>query len=119
MRFFSRRNILIAFGFLIVVIAATVGAIVSYLKSPEFEARAREYLGFGGLNNDDSVGVAITSVPVSLGGTDTAQASKVTITYPFTFMVLQPIAQLVVAGAVTGEPITLTAVSTMRNESQF
>jgi uncharacterized protein involved in outer membrane biogenesis len=44
LRFFSRRNILIAFGFLIVVIAATVGAIVSYLKSPEFEARAREYI---------------------------------------------------------------------------
>jgi Flp pilus assembly protein TadG len=103
--------------------AAREGARVAVLPNPEAtdaaEARAREYLGFGGLNNDDSVGVAITSVPVSLGGTDTAQASKVTITYPFTFMVLQPIAQLVVAGAVTGEPITLTAVSTMRNESQF
>jgi hypothetical protein len=44
----------------------------------------------------------------------------VTVTYPFTFMALQPVAQLIVAGPQnTGAPITLTSSATMRNESQF
>jgi hypothetical protein len=73
----------------------------------------------GGLNSDSSVGVTTTAVPVSLGAGATASGSRVTVTYPFTFMVMQPIAQLVVSGSTVGEPITLTATTTMRNESQF
>jgi hypothetical protein len=56
---------------------------------------------------------------VSLGSGGTASGSRVTVTYPFTFMALQPIAQLVVPGATAGAPITLTTSATMRNESQF
>jgi translocation and assembly module TamB len=44
LRFFSKRNILIALGLLAIAIALAVGAIVSYLKSPAFEARARLYI---------------------------------------------------------------------------
>jgi hypothetical protein len=40
----------------------------------------------------------------------------VQIDYPFTFMVLQEIATLVVDGSTAGEPLTMTTSATMRNE---
>jgi hypothetical protein len=42
----------------------------------------------------------------------------VTVSYPFKFMVLQPVASLLVSGSTLGAPITITAVAQMRNESQ-
>jgi len=102
--------------------AAREGARVAVLPTPipgAVDARVREYLQLGGLTSDSSVGVAITPANVSLGAAGTASGSKVTVTYPFTFMVLQPVARLVVSGSTLGGPITLTAAATMRNESQF
>jgi hypothetical protein len=102
--------------------AAREGARVAVLPTPipgAVDARVREYLQLGGLTSDSTVGVAITPANVSLGAAGTASGSKVTVTYPFTFMVLQPVAQLVVSGSTLGGPITLTAAATMRNESQF
>ena len=47
-------------------------------------------------------------------------SGRVVVTYPFSFMVLQPVARLVVGNSsTTGGAITLTAGATMRNESQF
>ena len=100
--------------------AAREGARVAVLPNPAAgaaEARVRDYLKMGGLTYDTSVGVAITAATVDMGAAGTASASQVTVTYPFTFMVLQPVAQLVVNGSNTGKPITLTSTSTMRNES--
>ena len=102
--------------------AAREGARVAVLPDPvagATDARVREYLRMGGLNYDASVLVNITPVPVSLGGIGTASGSRVTVTYPFTFMVLQPVARLVVGNSSAGGPITLTAKVTMRNETQF
>jgi Flp pilus assembly protein TadG len=102
--------------------AAREGARVAVLPNPvagAADARVREYLQLGGLNYDPSVGVAITPAQVSLGATGNASASKVTVTYPFSFMVLQPVARLVVRTSTAGGAITLTAAATMRNESQF
>ena len=102
--------------------AAREGARVAVLPNPTAgaaDARVRAYLQVGGLNYDSSVGVAIDPVQVSLGAAGNASASRVTVTYPFTFMVLQPVARLVVLGSTAGGPITLTAAATMRNESQF
>ena len=101
--------------------AAREGARVAVLPNPTDspDARVRAYLQLGGLNSDSSVGVAVTATQVSLGTSGNASASTVTVTYPFSFMVLQPVAQLVVAGSMTGAPITMTAVATMRNETQF
>jgi hypothetical protein len=42
----------------------------------------------------------------------------VTVSYPFEFIVLQPVARLLVSGSTLGAPLTLTASSEMRNESQ-
>jgi Flp pilus assembly protein TadG len=101
--------------------AAREGARVAVLPNPTDspDTRVRTYLQIGGLNYDSSVGVAVDPVTVSLGTGGTASASQVTVTYPFSFIVLQPVVQLVVSGSTTGAPITLTAQATMRNESQF
>jgi Flp pilus assembly protein TadG len=102
--------------------AAREGARVAVLPTPMntgYESRVRQYLDMGGLRSDGTVGVAVSSVNVSLGAAGNATGSRVTVTYPFTFMVLQPIAQLVVSGATVGAPITLSSSATMRNEAQF
>jgi Flp pilus assembly protein TadG len=43
-------------------------------------------------------------------------ASSITISYPFEFIMLNPIVRLVVPSSTTGAPITMSAVATMRNE---
>ena len=50
-------------------------------------------------------------------GRQAVSASRVTIDYPFSFMVLQPVMQLVAPGSDVGEAITMTASALMRNES--
>ena len=102
--------------------AAREGARVAILPNPvpgAADARVRTYLAMGGLTSNSSVGVAITTVPVSMGAAGSVSASQVTVSYPFSFIVLQPVAQLVVTGSTTGAPITITASSVMRNETQF
>jgi Flp pilus assembly protein TadG len=100
--------------------AAREGARVAILPSTapaDAEARVRQFLQGGGLAYGPSVGVAVTAASVSMGAAGSSSGSKVTVTYPFTFMVLQPVAQLVVSGTMTGSPITITATATMRNET--
>jgi Flp pilus assembly protein TadG len=102
--------------------AAREGARVAILPNPPdggADQRVRDYLAMGGLKSDPTVSVAIVPTTVSIGAAGAAAASQVAISYPFTFMVLQPVAQLVVSGAMTGGPITLTASAVMRNETQF
>ena len=101
--------------------AAREGARVAILPgstSGGVDTRVRDYLQMGGLVHDGTVGVSLTSTTVSMGAAGTASASRVTVTYPFSFMVLQPVAQLVVSGSLAGAPITLTSNAEMRNETQ-
>jgi hypothetical protein len=51
-------------------------------------------------------------------GATTTSASLVTVQYPFSFMVLNPVANLVMNGSTVGSPMTLTASAQMRNEAQ-
>jgi Flp pilus assembly protein TadG len=102
--------------------AAREGARVAILPNQPVgaaEGRVRTYLSMGGLQHDAAVGVSITNVTLSMGAAGTASGSQVTVTYPFSFIVLQPVARLVVSGTMTGAPITLTAQAEMRNETQF
>jgi hypothetical protein len=46
----------------------------------------------------------------------TASAARVVVEYPFEFMVLQPVAQLVVSGSTAGEGFTMRMTTIMRNE---
>ena len=78
--------------------------------------RVQEYLTAGQLPSASFSSILITrDVMISIGGVDKS-ASQVTVSYPFEFMVLQPVAGLVVPGTDVGEPITLSVSATMRNE---
>ena len=83
------------------------------------EARVRAYLVSGQLPNAASATISVDpNVVVSIGGAGTAKASLVTVNYPFQFVVLQPVARLLVSGATYGAPVTMTASAQMRNETQ-
>ena len=104
----------------VVTNAAREGARVAVLPNVAAgapEARVRQYLQLGQLPQAASAGVTLTAGSVDIGGA-AAPTSVVTVTYPFNFVVLQPIARLVVSGSNLGAAVTLTARSEMRNEQQ-
>ena len=82
------------------------------------ETRAKEYLASGQLPYANSATVTVNPTVAVNIGTGTASTSVVTVNYPFQFMVLQPVARLVVKGSTLGGPITLSASAQMRNETQ-
>jgi Flp pilus assembly protein TadG len=78
--------------------------------------RVHTYLSDGQLPDAASATVTIdrtATIPVGIG---TSSASRITVNYPFTFVVLQPIAQLIDSQSETGAPLTMTASALMRNE---
>lgn len=99
--------------------AAREGARIAVLPGIDDQAvedRVQEYLAAGLLTAADEADVTIdrdTTVDI---GDDTASASTVQVDYPFTFMVLQPVARLVAGQSRAGEAITMTTTATMRNE---
>jgi hypothetical protein len=96
--------------------AAREGARVSVLPdATEDNTRAvvREYMRIGGLPHHADAPVDVQR-DIALGGS--ATASQIVISYPFEFIVLQPIAALV--NGADGPPnITMTGRALMRNES--
>lgn len=105
----------------VVTNASREGARVAVL--PEYPddaviSRVKTYLTNGGLDpkavTDAQVLITASSIPVS--GTVTASAASIRVEYPFQFMVLQPIAQLVVKDSKAGEAFTMVATTVMRNE---
>jgi Flp pilus assembly protein TadG len=98
--------------------AAREGARVAILPGQPagaINARINSYLVAGGLNACDTC-IVVTATQISIGGAVTAPGSKVTLNYPFSFMVLQPVANLVVNGSTLGSAFTMAAVAEMRNE---
>jgi hypothetical protein len=80
------------------------------------KVRAEAYMGSGGLRDPESATVSLVPVTLDLGGGVTAEASSITVSYPFEFIVLEPIARLVVRGSTAGAPFAMTANAVMRNE---
>ena len=91
-------------------------AILSETTDAQVSTAVRAYMRSGGLPLADNAGVRVTVVRnVPLGVNN---ASRVTISYPFGFMVLNPVIRLVTPGSTTGAtPIAMGAVAVMRNES--
>jgi Flp pilus assembly protein TadG len=77
--------------------------------------RVQDYLTSGAVPNPDTATVVIDRTVVLSGSTGTA--TSVTVTYPFEFIVLQPVAQLIVTSGTLGSDLLLEAVATMRNET--
>lgn len=83
------------------------------------QARVRTYMQAGQLPEADSASVDVTTSTIAMGSENT-NASTVTVVYPFNFVVLNPVARLVVGNSNLGAaPISMTVSSVMRNESQF
>jgi Flp pilus assembly protein TadG len=78
--------------------------------------RARAYMRSGQLQRADDANVSLVPVQLDLGGGLMANASSVTVSYPFEFIVLQPVARLVTDGTNVGAPFQMNATAVMRNE---
>lgn len=99
--------------------AAREGARIAVLPGTDDAAvtsRVQTYMSDGQLSNYGGASIAITRDNTINIGAGTATASRVTISYPFTFMVLQPVAKLVSPSTTLGAPLTMTASALMRNE---
>jgi Flp pilus assembly protein TadG len=98
--------------------AAREGARVACLEGTsdaDVRTRVNDYLSGGGLTTLAD-GNIVLNRNAGMTGT-TATASSVTINYPFSFMVLNPVVRLITpSDTTTGTPITMTAVAAMRNE---
>ena len=99
--------------------AAREGARIAVLPGIDDDAvedRVHEYLEAGLIPDPDDADVAIDrDTTVEIGG-GSASASRVDVSYPFTFIVLQPVAQLVVGDSEVGAALMMTTSATMRNE---
>jgi Flp pilus assembly protein TadG len=100
--------------------AAREGARVAVLPgatSDGVKERVLEYMAAGGLQNHNANQVSVNSnAEITMSG-NAVSASQITISYPYSFMVLNPVMQLIAPGTDVGTPITMTASALMRNES--
>jgi Flp pilus assembly protein TadG len=96
--------------------AAREGARQSILvdkTDDDVRAAVKNYMEAGGLPGYSSAAVNVErAVPM---GSNTA--SRITVNYPFSFIVLNPVVKLVTPSSTTGAPITMQSVALMRNES--
>ena len=96
--------------------AAREGARVSVTPSGSVDGAKTvvlQYMNAGGVTGCTETCVAVNrAVPLGTG-----TASTVTITYPFQFIVLQPITQLVGGGSGINNSLNMSATATMRNEA--
>lgn len=98
--------------------AAREGARVAVLPGQPTDAvktRVTDYMALGGLTACSTC-VVVTATTIGIGGGATAAGSKVTVNYPFSFMVLQPVARLLVSGSTMPAAFTMSAAAEMRNE---
>jgi len=80
-------------------------------------ALVRQYMADGQLTNYSTAAVNVNKTSsIDVNGTPVS-ASLVTVDYPFTFIMLQPVVRLVVPGSTVGGPITMHATAVMRNEA--
>jgi Flp pilus assembly protein TadG len=99
--------------------AAREGARVATLPGTTDEgvsSRVAAYLEAGQLPGAAGAMVEVVRNNEISIGDDTASASTVTVRYPFEFIALQPLLSLLVPDTTNGEPITMSASATMRNE---
>ena len=95
--------------------AAREGARIAILADKtdtDVQSAVTNYMKNGGLPKYASATINIErTVPMG-----TSTASKVTINYPYQFMVLNGVVRLVTPKSTTGAPITMQSVALMRNE---
>jgi Flp pilus assembly protein TadG len=99
--------------------AAREGARIAVLPGTtdtDIQNRVVAYMQSGQITDATTSMVSIDhNATVSIGA-GTAQATQVTVNYPFSFMLLNPVAQLVVPSSSLGGAFTMTTAALMRNE---
>ena len=99
--------------------AGALDAVLAVDVYPEVKDRVTEYMQAGQLGNYASANIAVDQNVTLTVGTGTASGSLVTVDYPFSFVVLNPVAKLVAPTSKLGKGvITLTTSAEMRNEMQ-
>jgi Flp pilus assembly protein TadG len=95
--------------------AAREGARVAVLEAytdAQVTTIVRNYMSGGRLPNAASASVTVVrNVPFGI-----STASRITVSYPFQFMVLSPVAKLVRSNSTVGAPLTMQSSALMRNE---
>jgi Flp pilus assembly protein TadG len=95
--------------------AAREGARVAVLESytdAAVTSTVRNYLTSGQLTNAGTASITVVR-NVPFGATT---ASRITVNYPFQFIVLNPVAKLVRKSSTVGTPLTMQSSALMRNE---
>jgi Flp pilus assembly protein TadG len=89
-------------------------AVITGTTDDAVRTRVRNYMQAGSLPNWETANIGISRTE-DMPGTDTG--SRITIDYPFQFMVLNPVVRLIApADNKTGAPITMQSSALMRNE---
>jgi Flp pilus assembly protein TadG len=95
--------------------AAREGARIAVLEQytdADVTSTVRNYLTSGRLTNASTASITVVrNVPFG-----TVTASRVTVNYPFQFIVLNPVAKLVRKTSTVGTPLTMQSSALMRNE---
>ena len=95
--------------------AAREGARIAVLPDytdAQVTSTVRTYLTSGRLSNPNAASIIVVrNVPFG-----TTTASRITVNYPFNFIVLNPVARLVRSGSTVGTPLTMQSSALMRNE---
>jgi Flp pilus assembly protein TadG len=98
--------------------AAREGARVAVIQGTtdqQVTDAVRNYMTSGRLPEAATAVIDIDRDELMGAGPNTA--SRITVNYPFSFIVLNPVARLVVSGTNTGKaPMTMQSVAVMRNE---
>jgi len=100
--------------------AAREGARVAVLpgiSDSMVTARVNEYIQAGALDASETPTISIQRNATISYGTGTATGSRVTVSYPYHFMVMNGIARLVVTNTTLGSDFTMATSATMRNEN--
>jgi len=101
--------------------AAREGARIAVLPNAAtsaVEGRVRQYMQGGQLPKYLEATVTLNrNAAISING-QPVTASQVTVDYPFSFVVLRPVARLVDPQSGAGGSVTMRATSLMRNEAQ-
>jgi Flp pilus assembly protein TadG len=93
-------------------------AVVPGASSVTVKALVKQYMTDGQLNAVGTATVAVNqAASLVVNGTNIG-ATLVTVEYPFEFIMLGPVAQLVAGNDTPGKPLTMRATSLMRNEAQ-
>jgi Flp pilus assembly protein TadG len=101
--------------------AAREGARMAVLPDPtpgSVETRVRDYMQAGQLSEAGTAAVDVNrSATMTVNGAPVS-VSQVSIDYPFSFIVLQPVARLVAPTTSLGGAVVMHAQALMRNETQ-